>query len=82
MGGLMLTFYDAALCFVTSRLQNLAGTGGRRDLFIAGSRIGGDPQSDDVAGSDRRAGIVLDSLRDPIDGIQAGNQLADFGFPG
>ncbi len=35
MGGLVLTFYDAALCFVTSRLQNLAGTGGRGDLFLA-----------------------------------------------
>lgn len=41
MHGLGLTFYDAALRFVTSRRQYRAGTGGRPGLFLAGRRIGG-----------------------------------------
>src|ERR1700730_7841816 len=40
MRGPGLTFYDAASRFVTSRLQNRGGSGGRRGLFLAGSRIG------------------------------------------
>jgi len=36
-----LTFYDAALRFVTSRRQYRAGNGGRPGLFLSGRRIGG-----------------------------------------
>jgi hypothetical protein len=35
--GLVLTFYDAALRFVTLRLQIRGGTGGRPCLFLPGS---------------------------------------------
>jgi hypothetical protein len=82
MRGLVLTFYDAALRFVTLRLQNRAGTGGRRVQFLPGSRIGGALHLDDVAGSGRRAGIFLCALLDPSDGVHARNHLANFvSFP-
>lgn len=83
MPGLVLTFHDAALRFVTSRLQNRAGTGGRGGLFLADrSRVGGDLYLDDLVGIGHRGIGFVGALLDFIDGVQARNRLAGFvSFP-